>query len=231
MIWPVGGNRSWRRSVVGADGLALSRLIGLSLLIGLGVLIGLTGCGGGSGSPASTQSSSPSVPAKTTSASSVNTSIIPTDVPTTGPNLRPGEAPPRAEAAAAQDSATGAVAFARFFIQTIDWGIATTNSAYMAHYFDPGCAQCQQIKAGLDGSAAQGWHFLGGRYSLKSARIGAASTSAPTVVVVSDIGASTTVDRAGAQQSSAPPVANFTTTLDLSWQVTGWTVVSIDPSS
>ena len=54
---------------------------------------------------------------------------VPADVPTTGPNLlHPGERPPVMPALATQHTPEGAVAFAKFFIQTIDWGFATQDA-------------------------------------------------------------------------------------------------------
>ena len=60
---------------------------------------------------------------------------MPADVPRTGPNTRKGEQPPVMPVAATKHTADGAKAFAEFFIKTIDWGYATTSSAYMRHYF------------------------------------------------------------------------------------------------
>ena len=48
--------------------------------------------------------------------------------------------------AATKHSAAGAQAFAEFFIKTIDWGYATTSSAYMRHYFMHACSGCARLR-------------------------------------------------------------------------------------
>jgi Family of unknown function (DUF6318) len=187
----------------------------------------LTGCG------RSTPAAAPAGPAAaTTSTAAPQPGRLPADVTTTGPNLaRSGERPPLMPTAAAQDTDAGAAAFAQFFLLTIDWGFASTSGTYMAHYFDPACDQCQQIKSGLDASAAQGWHFVGGRYAIKSSTVTSSSRTNPTVRVVAAIAASKTVDNNDTEQSSTPAIPNFAATLTLAWQSNSWTVVAIDTSS
>ncbi len=100
---------------------------------------------------------------------------MPADVPTTGPNLvRKGERPPVMPLVATKHTPAGAVAFAKFFELTIDWGYATTSTAYMRHYYEPTCVTCKSIQLGLDRAAAKHRRFVGGRMAISSAssRIG-----------------------------------------------------------
>jgi hypothetical protein len=70
---------------------------------------------------------------------------------------------------ATQHSAAGAVAFAKFFIQTIDWGFATTSSAYMDHYFSPQCESCRSFSEALQDAHRKQETFVGGRFTLLGA--------------------------------------------------------------
>jgi hypothetical protein len=145
------------------------------------VVMALAACdGSGSGGD-------PSSPVRTSPAGSVSGSVppvtvshsgpprpagptVPADVPTTGPNLRkPGEKPPVMPLEATQHTQDGAVAFAKFFIQTIDWGFATTSGAYMRHYATKTCTSCAALANGMDAVRAKGNHYLGGRFSVRGA--------------------------------------------------------------
>ena len=109
---------------------------------------------------------------------------IPDDVPRTGPNLRfAGESPPAPPQAATAHTTHGAVEFARFFLLTIDWGYATTSSAYLNHYYEPSCAGCRIAAASLDKLAHEQRHVVGGRYHLHTAR----SHDANTIRVTADV--------------------------------------------
>src|SRR4051794_15205328 len=143
-----------------------------------------------SGSPASSTASSPAPssvpvssavtsppPSTTTKSSSFSgpprpvTPTLPADVPKTGPNTRPGEKPPVVPLEATQHTGRGAQAFAEFFIKTIDWGYATTSSAYMRHYFTKSCIGCRSTAEALDKAARAKHHFVGDRFTLDSATV------------------------------------------------------------
>jgi hypothetical protein len=184
--------------------------------------IALAGCGG---------AAPPATPSSAATSSAAARASLPSDVPSSGPNLTsPGEKPPLLPAVAAQHSATGAAAFAKFFMQTIDWGFATTSGTYLAHYSDPACEQCQQIKSGLHATATQGWHFIGGRYDIKSSVATASGSGSQTATVTASVSAAKTVDASGTQQSTEAAIPTFTVSLELTWQSPGWLVLSIEPT-
>jgi hypothetical protein len=153
----------------------------LALLL-LGLLTGgVTGCFGGrsatsqssvgvaTSTPSSSHSGATPSPSGTGSSGSaspshsVSASGYPADVPLTGFNVNPGEKPPVFPAAASGRSQAAANAFAAFFIQTIDWGYATTNSAYMRHHYGPSCGQCAGIADSFDLAVKAKQRYLGGR--------------------------------------------------------------------
>jgi hypothetical protein len=182
---------------------------GVLALVSLGLLIGgVTGCFGGRsatsrssvGVAASTSSSSHSGPTSSPSGTgssvvpspsrSVSASGYPADVPLTGLNVNPGEKPPVFPMAASGRSQSAANAFAKFFIQTTDWGYATTNSAYMKHYYGPSCGLCEGLARSIDLTAKAKHKYLGGRLTIRSS---AAAVIAP-VLAPADFCASLSVD-------------------------------------
>jgi hypothetical protein len=158
---------------------------------------------------------------------------VPADVPTTGPNLRyKGERPPVMPVLATRHTQAGAVAFAKFFELTIDWGYATTSTAYMKHYYEPSCVTCKSIQIGLDKAASQKHHFIGGRMTITRAvsrpvgNDGAAERSALVAYALTSI---EVVDRHGTFVDADPAV----TLKDQIWTKwlpgAGWVVVHIGP--
>jgi hypothetical protein len=92
-------------------------------------------------------------------------------VPRTGPNTRKGEQPPVMPVAATKHSPDGAKAFAEFFIKTIDWGYATTSSAYMRNYFQASCETCRNFAGLFDRARVKAEHFIGGRIATGAAYV------------------------------------------------------------
>ena len=157
---------------------------------------------------------------------------VPADVPTTGPNLRkPGEKPPVMPLEATQHTQDGAVAFAKFFIQTIDWAYATTSTTYMRHYFQPGCVTCKSIQAGIDRAAAKHRHFVGDWISITSVRGVRADTDHSaelSVLVAFSVNAFQVVDASG-QFVNGAPASKLKNRVWLRWLRDGWTVTEFGP--
>ena len=91
-------------------------------------------------------------------------------MPTTGKNVRAGEKPPVEPVLATQHTLAGAAAFSKFFIQTIDWGYATTNGAYPRHYYTSACIGCSNQADGIDRTRAAGNYYVGGRLQVVSSQ-------------------------------------------------------------
>jgi hypothetical protein len=183
------------------------------LLGALVALVTLTGCGGGS----AVVNTSTAVPARSVASSSTASASgssvqaprasptasnpYPADVPLTGRNVRPGEKPPIYPAAAAARTQDGANAFARFFVQTLDWGFATTNGAYMNHYYGSSCGICDSFSRSFRATALAGNHYIGSRISVRDV---SAESIAPVTApadfctrVSIDYSAGTSVDKNG----------------------------------
>jgi hypothetical protein len=159
---------------------------------------------------------------------------VPADVPRTGPNLvTAGEQPPVMPVEATQHTQQGAVAFARFFIRTIDWGFATTSGAYMRHYFEPSCIECRSHADGLDNTRKAGEHYLGGRFQITRAAIApdGGSQAERSVIVAFDLTSATVLDKHNRPKSSDVAHQGVQRQIWLRWAGGSWTVVEMKPVS
>jgi len=176
---------------------------------------------------------SPTPTSNTASAPAVRPAV-PADVPTTGPNLRfAGERPPVMPVLASQHTQAGAVAFAIFFIKTIDWGFATTSSAYMNHYFVPSCSECTSYRDSLDLTAAAKERYVGGRASRFSARVvkPAVHAADEAVVVTCDVTSAEALTETNKYVNAEPAHTGFQSELWLTWIDDRWHVAFLEPPS
>ena len=174
-------------------------------------------------------------PTTSSSASTSSTSTLtsrPTSSPTvatTGPNVRPGEKPPVLSDAARMDSPGGMLAFAEYWINTLDWGYATTNSDLARRSASPACAECNRLESIIDHAAAAGHHFKGGRIVITGASLPRDSESArnhaQAVDVTYDQAAVTEIDGAGNAVGSGHALEKFVRRVWLTRRATTWTVV------
>ena len=134
-------------------------------------------------------------------------------------------------ALATQHTPAGAVAFAKFFIQTIDWGFATTNSAYMRHFYASSCAECVSHADGIDRTKNAGDHYLGGRFTINSARLASSvvKDAALTVAVTFNLSSTEVVDAKNKFVNGGPAVRGEQRRLGMAWSDDDWIVVDMRP--
>jgi hypothetical protein len=90
-------------------------------------------------------------------------------VATTGPNVRPGEKPPLLPAEGLENFPAGADVFARYWIEALDWGYATTDSTLAKSLYVSSCTNCSRFVSGeFDSVASKGEHYQGGRLSISA---------------------------------------------------------------
>ena len=213
------GKRSW---------VAVLALIGaVTLLLG--------GCTGSSKPNTSTVTPSGSVPSTsappTTASPTASVRPYPADVPLTGHNVKPGEKPPLYPAAAKARTQAGADAFAEFYMRTWDWAYATTDPAYMRHYYARGCGLCSGVASGIEKTAGAGHWYLGGRLTVQTVSptpLGPVTAPADycSMVVISGT-AQSVVDRTGkvfngAAAHSRVPFKLCADWVASQWQITYW---------
>jgi hypothetical protein len=127
--------------------------------------------------------------------------------------------------AATRHTAAGAQAFAKFFIQTIDWGYATIDGSYLHHYSLPGCTTCNSLVTGFDADRKAGDHYIGGRSTIVAARPGDRGASSQIVTINSTSFEKTTKNGKFITGDQAYTGQRFE--VDLSWQQSRWSVLEV----
>ncbi len=211
------------------------------------LVVMLAACGRGSGdaqiSPSPSDADLPpttnaavSSPAAMSASSTVVTpspvaTTVPADVPTTGPNItKAGEAPPVMPVIATQHSAAGGVAFAKFFIQTMDWGYATTSSAYMKHYYEATCVECSANASGMDDAAQKHDRYIGDRFqNIRAVAVPAGPVAVADLAIktTSDVTGAEAIDKAGKAIDAEPPKRGEIEIVYLAWRSNTWSVVDM----
>lgn len=157
------------------------------------------------------------------------TPTVPADVPRAGPNTKPGEKPPVMPLEATQHTSDGAKAFAEFFIRTIDWGYATTSSAYMRQYFVASCIACASTADAIDSAAAKGHRFIGDRFTIRETTL---TRSVPIGVSVTfDVTSAEVVDRHDNFVDGLPALHDFEEAMSPAWSGGRWVVAEMVPHS
>ena len=160
--------------------------------------------------------------------SAAATSPRPTSPATGGLNLRPGDKPPVLAAAAKTHTAAGAKSFATYFVQAVDWGLATTDPYLISAISAPSCRACAGYIQGLTAMRARGDSVHGARIQVVSA-----TALRGTLPVKADYGVELVIREdapAAASTGSAAPSTDTRANQDyarvyLDWTAGGWQVV------
>jgi hypothetical protein len=186
-----------------------------------------------SAAPTTSSLSTPATSVTVTSPPASASTAIPADVPTTGPNLlRKGERPPVMPALATHRTRAGGVAFAKFFIETIDWAYATTNTDYKRHYYVSACITCTSIDKAITREARKRRHFVGDRLSVLGVRnVSQVVPDGPELSLIVDIavGSVRVVDATG-RRIDSQPATTIHDFVALYWISGRWTVQQVRPT-
>jgi hypothetical protein len=146
----------------------------------------------------------------------------------TGANVRPGEKPPSLSPVGKTNTAAGALAFADYWMRTLDWGYATTDSTLAKSAFAEQCTGCARFVGIFDNARAKGVHFRGGRSSVISSKLqpndhhyGATAVDDVTI----SIGALQAIDAGGHVVEDDPEHPTVVYRVWLRWKAPAWTVV------
>ncbi|PZS16155.1 MAG: hypothetical protein DLM57_10960 [Pseudonocardiales bacterium] len=189
------------------------------------VAVGLAACDG------SSTAAHPLTPASTFSDTRGTGSPAPSTptIATTGPNVHPGEKPPVLPPALVVNLPVGADAFARYWIQALDWGYATTDSTLAKSLFAPSCTGCARfLRNFIDLIRQQHQHYRGGRIAVTGTELmptdhHAGSTEIVDVTVQQ--GGLKVISASGAVIESAPQIENDVFRTWLRWDGHSWVVV------
>lgn len=132
----------------------------------------LTSCGGAqhpaesAPAPATALTSPAGTPAASPSPTPTRTGPLPT-----GPGVQPGQTPPTLADAGKASTTSGALTFAKFYFQAIDWSIATMDPYLIQKYSEPNCKSCTDYITDITGLAKTGGYFVGSRITANDAEI------------------------------------------------------------
>jgi Family of unknown function (DUF6318) len=180
------------------------------LLLPASALILVAGCSGSRGHAAST----PSATAVPTSPATTSASATPSPTATTplltGAAVKPGEVPPTEDPHFIIDDIGGAIGFASYFYEALDWSIATTNANLLRPISASTCKACQRYIQEIDALSSTGGHSEGARLSaVKFAPAHGDLVQATYVVQVTITqDAQVIVGADGSRTSVAPPSPN-----------------------
>ncbi len=156
---------------------------------------------------------------------------VPADVPRTGPNVTSkAERPPVMPVAATKHTAQGAKAFAEFFVKTIDWGYATTDSRYMRHYFEKSCRLCGDFANDFDQTKAGKYHYVGDRLHLISPTRNVTSSvqnGQYMYRIKFNVDAFSSVDLTGKIFKAGAPIRGAVLDSTLRWRHQNWKIVAL----
>jgi hypothetical protein len=192
----------------------------------LGLIFACVACTSGIGDPASP---SPTGTRSTYRYPSYSTTPATTTPPaSTGSNVRPGEKPPTLAPEAGKNTPVAATLFAQYWMRTLDWGYATTDSSLAKRAFGMECRNCSKFMKVFDDTFARGEHFRGGRSTLKDVAIqpnDRHNGSSYVVDVTISQARLQVIDHAGDEVSSAPSIPHVVFRTWIAWRTGGWTIV------
>ncbi len=209
-------------------------------MVGALAAVAVGGCSGashpGSGS---TSASDVNVAASTASApaASVSSSIgpYPSNSVAASSETRAswGQAPPSLPVAARTHTTNGALIFARFYINALDWTAKTSNPSLLRKITSTKCVPCRSNILALEKLGRRAGHLAGGRLELKGLRLvgGGANLAVvadEVVQVTADQTATFEVSDDNRTQEVAPAADHFRDLLYLDWYPhDGWRVIDV----
>jgi hypothetical protein len=190
----------------------------LSLTVAAGSLI--SGCGStATKQPAESSAATP--PAPTSPAASPSPTPSRTGPLPTGPGVHAGETPPALTDTGRANTTAGALAFAKFFFQAVDWSIATMDPYLIQKYSEPSCTGCTSSINMITNLTKTHGYVTGGRLSVGEIQLADKHFDLPSsfaVQVTLTQSAETVVSSPGA----TPSTAFSTAQTDNQWLLVDW---------
>lgn len=200
---------------------------GRGLVVGLvGVLAAVlvSGCTSDAHPAASRTPTAPATGAPTASPT-------PTGLLTTGPGVRPGEKPPILNKAATVHDSTGAISYGRYFVQALDWSLATTDPYLLVQAGLPSCQTCARYESRLTSLATKGGYLRGGRIVIHEVGMSTETfemKSEYAIAVQFDQGPDTVIVPHSKPSADTTKTSTFTAVVLLSWVSGRWRVVEME---
>jgi hypothetical protein len=151
-----------------------------------------------------------------------------TTSPSRPPNVRPGEKAPVLPALARQHTQAGAVAFARYWVETLDWAYASMDTSLARRGFAASCSECRQLVGAIDRSRRLDRYVRGGRsivHSSTAVEPDSKDNAEYVVDVTFAVEKGQVVSSDGSIVGSEPANPHFVFRLWIRWYASGWLIV------
>jgi hypothetical protein len=136
--------------------------------------------------------------------------------------------PPSAPPTAKQRSEPGAVAFVRYWFQTLDYATQTGDIGPLTKASDPDCQACEAALTIVRQSYSDGGYLQGGTYTVRSiTNENFAMDDRPLLSVSFDRSSRSGFGPDGQVRNSLPAAAFVTCQLTLAWDEDTWKVASV----
>lgn len=132
---------------------------------------------------------------------------------------------------ATKHTRAGAAAFAKFFIQTIDWAYATTSTTYMRHYFQLSCVACRSTADAVDKARRAGHYFVGDRFKIRKVTTATPRGAQLSAVVHFDVESVEVVTQQNKYVDAAPAATDVKEHAFATWGAKGWSIAEMIPSA
>lgn len=160
----------------------------------------------------------------------------PTSLPSTSaspsPSASPSATPPVLPAAAKSKTKAGAIAFARHFIELVNYASAAGQTKELRANFNSLCTKCTAFADTIDQTYSDGGRIEGGAWHARTLRYYGIRNEVAFVDAIVDFDAQSWTKRAGAESTKYPASRNHLKAFNLRWTSTGaWAVSALDPDS
>lgn len=152
--------------------------------------------------------------------------------PSTSASPTPTATPPVLPAAAKAKSKAGAIAFARHFIELVNFATTAGDTQELRGNFISLCTKCEAFADTLDQTYSDGGGIRGGAWHAKTVRFYGIRNEVAFVDAVVDFDAQTWTRKSGARPTNYPASRNNLKAFNLRWTKAGsWAVSALDPDS
>lgn len=153
----------------------------------------------------------------------------PTATPSPGESASP--TPPEMPSAAKAKTKAGAIAFARGFLDALNYSGATGDTAPLRALYAPLCTRCEAIADSIDKTYGDGGKIAGGTWHPTRFKFYAIKNDVAFVDALVDYDAQTWTKSRGEQPTEFPASQRNLKAFNLRWTGSAWLVSALDPEA
>jgi hypothetical protein len=155
----------------------------------------------------------------------------PAPTKTPSPSASASPSPPVMPEAAKARTKAGAIAYAKGFIEALNFAGASGDTKALRSLFIPLCTRCEAIADGIDQTYAAGGYFRGGNWTPTSFKFYVLRNDVAVLDAIVNYEAQTWLKSRGEKPITYRSSQNNLKAFNLRWQNTGWKVSALDPNA